>query len=195
MWSTWMRRPAIFRRSRPDGQVLVYLPHAATNASGIAVGPDGRIWIADTAGGRVLRLTAAGQLEATFLAGSRARTTVSSSRWTWRSRPTARPTSWTCAGGSCGWTRRPGGGRVAGGMGRRPRRQPPGHRQTGSSCTDPDRQRLDILDPATGGSAISARRAPRPASSACPSASPPGPMGKLYVVDSDNARVQVLRLP
>jgi DNA-binding beta-propeller fold protein YncE len=52
--------------SNPDGQVLVNLPGVSSNSSGIALGPDGRIWVAGTNRGRVLRFTATGQPDGEF---------------------------------------------------------------------------------------------------------------------------------
>ncbi len=54
----------------PNGSVRFHLPHIVTSASGIALGPDRTVWLADTAGSRIVHLGGDGQVLNIFTGGA-----------------------------------------------------------------------------------------------------------------------------
>jgi DNA-binding beta-propeller fold protein YncE len=57
--------------------------------------------------------------------------------------------------------------------------------------TDPDRNTVDVLDPATGRVTKSGTAGPDPGQFSVPVGIAAGPDGRIYVMDSENGRVQV----
>ncbi len=174
------------------GANTLYLPHAASSASGIAVQPDGAVWLADTGGGRLARFAPDGKL-AQMLFGGEPGTT----------KRLEQPVDVAVA---------PDGtvyavdlrGRIARldakGIVTREWRVEVGITRGGSHLavwrnqvvmTDPDRNRLVILDPAKGTIRFAGGPGTAPGQFRLPIGIAAGPDGQLYVVDSDNARVQV----
>jgi streptogramin lyase len=175
----------------PDGQVLVHLPGLSPNASGIALGPDGRIWVADTSRGRVLRFTPTGQPDGVFTGESAGHKHFD------------QPIDVAPAAGGTAYVVDLSGRVVqldpAGKIVREWLVQAGGGR--GGShltiwrdlvvLTDPDRQRLTILDPAAGSIRYLGSEGTRPGQFRVPLGIAGGATGPLYVTDSDNARIQV----
>jgi streptogramin lyase len=176
----------------PDGQSVRYLPGMAPQANGIAVGPDGRIWIAHTGGNRVLVLAPDGQVSDQLFGGepgTRQRfeqpvdVAVAPNGTVYVIDLKARIAQLDAAGNvarewpvEIGVAR--GGSRLAIWQGK-------------VVMTDPDRGRLVILDPASGDEQMVGAPGAGPGQFAVPLGVAAGPDGRLYVLDSDNARVQV----
>jgi DNA-binding beta-propeller fold protein YncE len=175
----------------PDGQVLVQLPGLSPNASGIALGPDGRIWVADTSRGRVLRFTPTGQPDGVFTGESAGHKHFD------------QPIDVAPAAGGTAYVVDLSGrvvqldpaGKIV-----REWLVPAGGGRGGSHLTiwhdlvvltDPDRQRLTILDPAAGSIRYLGSEGTRPGQFRVPLGIAGGATGPLYVTDSDNARIQV----
>jgi|GEM_PF-814550 len=177
---------------RADGQVTLHLPHIAPNSSGIAVGPDGRIWVAATSSSVILRFTPAGKLDATLTGGPAGAPGRFEQPIDVALAPDGtafvvdlrdRIVQLDAAGNIAHqWPvdvgRARGGSHltVAGGL---------------VVMTDPDRQRLTILDPATGTVHYAGGAGSDPGQFRVPVGIATGPDGKVYVVDSENGRVQV----
>ncbi|HMA37824.1 MAG TPA: glycosyltransferase family 39 protein, partial [Chloroflexia bacterium] len=175
----------------PDGRVVRTVPGVAPNSSGLAVGPDGRFWIANTGGSRVLRFTPAGELEATITGAGGTE------------QPFEQPIDVAVAPDGTAYVvdlrRRimqlDAGGRIV-----RHWAVDVGTARGGSHLavwqghvvlTDPDRQRLTILDPATGALLVLGEPGAGPGQFSIPLGVASGPGDRLYVVDSANTRVQV----
>jgi sugar lactone lactonase YvrE/4-amino-4-deoxy-L-arabinose transferase-like glycosyltransferase len=175
----------------PDGQVLVQLPGLSPNASGIALGPDGQIWVADTSRGRVLRFTPTGQPDGVFTGESAGHKHFD------------QPIDVAPAAGGTAYVVDLSGrvvqldpaGKIV-----REWLVPAGGGRGGSHLTiwhdlvvltDPDRQRLTILDPAAGSIRYLGSEGTRPGQFRVPLGIAGGATGPLYVTDSDNARIQV----
>jgi DNA-binding beta-propeller fold protein YncE len=176
----------------PAGANTLYLPHAASSASGIAVQAEGAIWLADTGGGRVARFTPDGKLAQTLLGGEPGTT-----------KRLEQPVDVAVAPDGTAYVvdlR----GRIArldaNGIVTQQWRVEVGITRGGSHLavwknlvvmTDPDRNRLVILDPADGTIRFAGGPGTASGQFRLPIGLAAGPDGKLYVVDSDNARVQV----
>jgi streptogramin lyase len=174
-----------------DGKALFTVPHVASSPSGIALGPDGRIWVADTAGGRVVRLTADGKPDATFTGGPAAPTrfeqpvdvVVAPDGTAYVIDLRRRIVRLDAQGQNVqSWPIQMGFARGASHLAF-------WHNQV--VWTDPDRNQLGLLDPATGAVRYVGKTGTAPGQFRVPTGIASGPDGKLYVVDSDNARVQV----
>lgn len=174
-----------------DGKVVRRLAAVATNASGIAVGPDGRIWVADTGQSRVLRFTTEGKADGIFTGAGSA------------DRQFEQPIDVAVAPDGTAYVvdlrqrivRLAPDGRIAAEW-----KVELGLARGGSHLTvwrglvvmtDPERQRLAILDPATGALRFVGEAGSGPGQFRVPVGIAAGADNKLYVVDSDNARVQV----
>ncbi|MGI8589272.1 MAG: glycosyltransferase family 39 protein [Chloroflexia bacterium] len=176
----------------PDGQVVRYLAGLAPSSGGIALGPDGQIWIADTAGGRVLRLAPDGHIEQEILGGAAG-----------TPERLNQPVDVAVA---------PDGTIYVVDMGRRlvqldaggqvVREWPVriGFDRGGSHLavwkgqvvmSNPDSAQLTVLDPATGQLSYVGGEGTGPGQFRVPVGLAAGPENRLYVLDSDNARVQV----
>ena len=174
-----------------DGTARLQLRGLTTSASGLAAGPDGSLWVADTGGSRLLRLSPQGELLA-ILTGAGGTLP-----------PLAQPIDVAIddAGAVYAVDLRSRIVRLDG-EGRAAQEWPVeiGLARGGSHLavwkdrlvlTDPDRHRLAVLDPERGemrhlgqpGSGDGEMRVPLGIAS--------GPGDRLYVVDSDNARILV----
>ena len=80
---------------------------------------------------------------------------------------------------------------MAGGHRRGAQRQPDHRLEGADRDTDPDRNRLTVLDPATGQVRNLGKEGAEPGQFRVPTGIATGPDGRLYVLDSDNGRVQV----
>jgi DNA-binding beta-propeller fold protein YncE len=174
------------------GQSIRYLPGVAPQANGIAVGPDGRIWIAHTGGNRVLVLKPDGQVDREVVGGAPdtrqkfeqpVDVAVAPDGTVYVIDLKARIAQLDAAGTvvrewpvEIGVAR--GGSRLTVWQGK-------------VVMTDPDRGRLVVLDPASGDEQLIGAPGANPGQFALPLGVAAGPDGRLYVLDSDNARVQV----
>lgn len=174
-----------------DGKPARRMAAVATNASGIAVGPDGRIWVADTGQSRVLRFTSEGTPDGIFVGAGG------------ENRQFDQPIDVAVAPDGTAYVvdlrhrivRLGPDGRIAAEW-----KVELGLARGGSHLTvwrglvvltDPDRQRLAILDPASGALRFIGAAGNGPGQFRLPVGIAAGADNKLYVVDSDNARVQV----
>lgn len=175
----------------PDGKPGRRLAAVATSASGIAVGPDGRIWVADTGQSRVLRFTSEGAADGIFVGAGGA------------NRPFEQPIDVAVAPDGTAYVvdlrhrivRLAPDGQIAAEW-----KVDLGLARGGSHLavwrglvvmTDPDRHRLGILDPTSGVLRSVGQAGSGPGQFRVPVGIAAGADSKLYVVDSDNARVQV----
>jgi sugar lactone lactonase YvrE len=184
-------RTGLAQRFSPDGQVVLTAPLGTSNANALAIGHDGRLWVADTTNSRVARYSPDGRFEAEVRGGTRS--------------PEQFEQPIAVALG-------PDGtlfvldlrGRIAElddqGL---VRREWPVQIGTGRGVSqlvvwkgklvvsDPERNRLEVLDPNTdelryvGEAGIGPGQFRRPLGLATDAAN------RLYVVDSDNARIQI----
>ncbi len=174
------------------GRLLHEVSHISSHASGIAVAPDGRIWVADTGDSRLVRLTADGAPDGTFTgapADDPARfeqpidVTFAPDGTPYvvdlRGRIMRLDTQGTItAQWPVDWGGARGGSHLA-------------YWQNQVVMSDPDRQRLTVLDPATGAIRLVGTAGDAPGQFRLPIGLAAGPDGRLYVVDSDNRRIQV----
>lgn len=175
----------------PDGKPGRRLAAVATSASGIAVGPDGRIWVADTGQSRVLRFTSEGTPDGVFVGTGSANGQFE------------QPIDVAVAPDGTAYVldlrhrivRLAPDGQIAAEW-----KVEHGLARGGSHLavwrglvvmTDPDRHRLGILDPASGVLRFVGAEGNGPGKFRVPVGIAAGADNKLYVVDSDNARVQV----
>ncbi|HEY3172821.1 MAG TPA: NHL repeat-containing protein [Thermoanaerobaculia bacterium] len=177
---------------KPDGTPVLRLPGVATNSSGISTGPDGRIWVADTGQSRVLRFTSDGKPDGVFTGATDS-----------AHPPFDQPIDVAVAPDGTVYVvdlrsrimRLAADGRISAQWA-----VEHGRARGGSHLafwrglivmTDPDRGRLTVLDPATGGVRFVGETGTLPGQFAIPVGISAGRDDKLYVVDSGNARVQV----
>ncbi len=175
-----------------DGTPTLDIQRAASSASGIAVQASGQIWLADTGGGRVARFTAGGQPDQTMLGGESGTT-----------QRLEQPIDVALAPDGTVYAVDLRGRIVRLDVAGNVVAQWPvevGTTRGGSHLTvwknlvvmtDPDRNRLTVLNPATGDVRLVGSAGTAPGQFRLPIGIAAGPDGKLYVVDSDNARVQV----
>ncbi|HUS16363.1 MAG TPA: PA14 domain-containing protein, partial [Chloroflexia bacterium] len=176
----------------PDSKVLLQIPAAAPNSSGIAVGPDGRIWVANTSSSRILRFTPDGKPDGELTGGADGTrgkfeqpidVAVAPDGTAYVVDLRGRILRLDAQGNTAAeWPVEWGGAR--GGS----------HLAVAGDkviMTDPDRHRLDVLDPATGEIHVIGGPGKDPGQFRLPVGIASGAGGKVYVVDSDNSRVQV----
>ena len=173
----------------PTGALQLRLPAVTSSSVGIAVGPDGRIWLADTAGSRLVRLTADGHPDAIVTGGA--------------GNPLNQPIDVALAPDGTPYVvdilrrivRLDSQGQVT-------QAWPVeiGFNGSGSHLafwrgqvvwTDPDRHRLGLLDPGTGAVRYVGQAGSAPGEFRLPLGLAIGPNDNLYVLDSGNARIQV----
>ena len=175
-----------------SGQLVQHMPKLAPAAGGIAVSADGQIWIAHTAGSRVLRVSAAGQIAQELVgdaAGTRTRleqpidVAVAPDGTVYVVDLRRRIVQLDGAGQivhewpvEIGLQR--GGSHLAYWQGR-------------VVMSDPDRAQLIVLNPATGQIRYVGGAGAAPGQFQMPVGLAVGPDNRLYVLDSGNARVQV----
>ncbi len=178
----------------PDGTLVRRLPAVAAQGNGIAVGPDGRIWIAHTGGNRVVVLQPDGSKPRTITGGAdgtRARfeqpvdVAVAPDGTVYVIDLKGRIAQLDAAGQvvqewpvQIGIAR--GGSRLAVWQGQ-------------VVMSDPDRGRLVVLDPASGQERLVGGQGTDPGQFQLPLGIAAGADGQLYVLDSDNHRVQVFK--
>ncbi len=177
---------------QPDGTLVRRLPAVAPQGNGIAVGPDGRIYIAHTGGNRVLVLQPDGSNPRALTGGAdgtRGRfdqpvdVAVAPDGTVYAIDLKERIVRLDAAGQvvqewpvQIGVAR--GGSRLTVWQGQ-------------VVMSDPDRARLVVLDPASGEERLVGGQGTDPGQFQLPLGIATGPDGQLYVVDSDNRRVQV----
>lgn len=175
----------------PDGKPGRRLAVVATSASGLAVGPDGRIWVADTGQSRVLRFTDDGTPDGIFVGAGSANGQFE------------QPIDVAVAPDGTAYVvdlrhrivRLAPDGKIAAEW-----KVELGLARGGSHLTvwrglvvmtDSDRHRLGILDPTSGALRFVGEAGNGPGQFRAPVGIAAGADNRLYVVDSDNARVQV----
>lgn len=176
----------------PDGRLTLRLPSLLPVPSGVAVAADGRLWVVSTNTNRVFRFTPEGKAEATF-DGTGSRSHL----------PFEQPLDVALAPDGTAYVadlrgrimRLAADGSIADEW-----KIDVGTNRGGSQLvvvqglvvmSDPDRGRLDILDPATGSFRCIGTQGLEPGQFRLPIGVGRGPDDKLYVVDSGNGRIQV----
>jgi sugar lactone lactonase YvrE len=175
----------------PQGEVKQRLPGVTSNGNGLDVTPDGRIWVADTSNGRVA-IFAAGAPAGEFRgAGGDAPghlnqpldVAVAPDGAIYVADLVARLVRLDAKGQPTGlWTPDVGAGTGVSHLAL-------WHNQL--VMTDPERNHLVVLDPATSAIRQVGTAGHDPGQFQAPTGIAVGPDGKLYVLDSGNGRIQV----
>jgi sugar lactone lactonase YvrE len=177
----------------PDGQLLGTVGKGGwCSPAGFTVAPDGMVYVADTCTNRILKYTPAGESKAEYTGGSDANArfnqpvdvAVGPDGTIYVADLGQRVVKVDPTSGVITriWPVQIGGGRGAanlafsGGL---------------LYLTDPDRNTVDVLDPATGHVTKSGTAGPDPGQFSVPVGIAAGPDGRIYVMDSENGRVQV----
>jgi DNA-binding beta-propeller fold protein YncE len=177
----------------PDGQLLGTVGKGGwCSPAGFTIGPDGMVYVADTCTSRIVKYTPTGEQKAEFTGGTDANArfdqpvdvAVGPDGTIYVADLHQRVVKVDPASGVITriWPVQIGGGRGAanlvfsGGL---------------LYLTDPDHNTVDVLDPATGHVTKSGTAGRDPGQFSTPVGTAAGPDGRIYVMDSENGRVQI----
>lgn len=174
-----------------DGKFQRVLADGFCSPAGFTVGPDGMIYVADTCAGRVVKYNAAGELKAQFNGGDDASTkfeqpvdvAVDKAGKIYVADLRNRIVMLDPAGTiQKSWPVQVGGNLGAANL---------NLLQDMLYLTNPDRNTVAVIDPATGRSDVRGQAGQDPGQFSEPTGVAAGPDGRLYVMDSDNGRIEV----
>jgi sugar lactone lactonase YvrE len=183
----------MMQRFAPDGQLVLTAPLGTSNANALAVDRDGRLWVADTSNSRVARYSPDGQLEAELRGGGPGQ---AAERFEQPIAVAVGTDGTVFAVDLRGRISELDGQGIA-------RREWPVQIGTGRGVSqlvvwqgllvlsDPERHRLEVLDPNTGELRYIGGEGNEPGQFRRPLGLATDAANRLYVADSDNARIQV----